>query len=100
MVSANYHENVISNITLALFEDSGWYKVNYYNGGHFRFGKNKGCEFFQKLSVIDEKESFSEFCHKSKEPKYLFSHLWSGECYIGEYKEIFLKNINILKKRI
>ena len=87
MVSVNYHENVISDITLALFEDSGWYKVNYYTGGLFRFGKNKGCEFFQKKCLIDEKEVFSEFCSKSKEPKCLFSHLGAGECYIGEYKE-------------
>ena len=33
----------ISEITLALLEDSGWYKANYYTGGLMRFGKNKGC---------------------------------------------------------
>jgi len=40
-------EMVISEITLALLEDSGWYKINYYTGGLMRFGKNKGCEFIQ-----------------------------------------------------
>ena len=87
MVSVSYQENVISDITLALFEDSGWYKVNYYTGGLFRFGKNKGCSFFEELCLVNEKETFSEFCSKSKEPKCLFSHLGSGECYIGDYKE-------------
>ena len=87
MVSTNYHENTISDITLALFEDSGWYKVNYYTGGLFRFGKNKGCEFFKKDCIIDQKATFSEFCHKSREPKCLASHLSHGECYIGDYKE-------------
>ena len=38
-------EVVISDFTLALLEDSGWYKVNYYTGGLFRFGKQKGCQF-------------------------------------------------------
>jgi len=40
-------EMVISEITLALLEDSGWYKINYYTGGLMRFGKNKGCDFIQ-----------------------------------------------------
>ena len=38
-------EVVISEFTLALLEDSGWYTVNYYTGGLMRFGKNKGCNF-------------------------------------------------------
>ena len=38
-------EIVISDFTLALLEDSGWYKANYYTGGLMRFGKNKGCNF-------------------------------------------------------
>ena len=99
MVSVNYNENVISDITLALFEDSGWYQVNYYTGGLFRFGKNKGCEFFEKKCLVNEKETFSEFCHKSKEPKCLFSHLGSGECYIGDYKEEYIpKKYQYFKK--
>ena len=38
-------EMVISDFTLALLEDSGWYQVNYYTGGLMRFGKNRGCQF-------------------------------------------------------
>ena len=41
MVSDLYQEQVLSDMTLALFEDSTWYKVNYYTGGLFRFGKSK-----------------------------------------------------------
>ena len=40
-------EMTISEITLALLEDSGWYKPNYYTGGLMRFGKNKGCKFLE-----------------------------------------------------
>ena len=46
MNSIQYNpEIVISEFTLALLNDSGWYQVNYYTGGLMRFGKNKGCEF-------------------------------------------------------
>ena len=40
-----YPEQVISEFTLALLEDSGWYEVNYFTGGLMRFGKNKKCDF-------------------------------------------------------
>ena len=40
-------EQVISEFTLALLEDSGWYKANYYTGGLMRYGKNQGCYFIQ-----------------------------------------------------
>ena len=48
MISSDYFDIVISDITLALFEDSVIYKVNYYSGGLFKFGKNMGCDFFEK----------------------------------------------------
>ena len=38
-------EQVISEFTLALLEDSGYYKANYYTGGLMRYGKHKGCSF-------------------------------------------------------
>ena len=41
-------EVVISDFTLALLEDSGWYQVKYYTGGLMRFGKNKGCNFLSE----------------------------------------------------
>ena len=88
MVSNNYLENVISDITLALFEDSGCYKVNYYTGGLFRFGKDEGCDFFQKKCIVDKENMFpNEFCTEKKEPKCTNSHLGMGECYIMEYED-------------
>lgn len=38
-------EFAISEITLALFEDLGWYKVRFFTGGLFKYGKQKGCNF-------------------------------------------------------
>ena len=44
-------EQVISEFTLAVLEDSGYYKANYYTGGLMRYGKNKGCEFLEEKCV-------------------------------------------------
>ena len=44
-------EQVISEFTLALLEDLGYYKANYYTGGLMRYGKGKGCDFIKKRCV-------------------------------------------------
>jgi len=44
-------EEVISEFTLALLEDTGFYQVKYYTGGLMQFGKNKGCEFLNSKCV-------------------------------------------------
>ena len=64
MTSSPYTpEQVISEFTLSLLEDSGWYKVNYYTGGLMRFGKNKGCEFLNKDCITNLNSNFKyEFC--------------------------------------
>jgi len=46
MIGDSYGENLISDITLALFEDSGWYKVDYKMSNLFLWGKGAGCGFF------------------------------------------------------
>ena len=66
MTSSPYTpEQVISEFTLSLLEDSGWYKVNYFTGGLMRFGKNKGCEFLNKdcVNIQNLESNFKyEFC--------------------------------------
>ena len=44
-------EQVVSEFTLALLEDTGFYKANYYTGGLMRYGKGKGCDFIKKRCV-------------------------------------------------
>ena len=61
-------EQVISEFTLALLEDLGYYKATYYTGGLMQFGKNKGCEFLYSRCVINGKvnQKFkNEFFEKS-----------------------------------
>ena len=56
MVSYRNDDAQLSDITLALFDDAEFYQVEYYSGGLFKFGKNKGCKFFENncLSFPDE----------------------------------------------
>ncbi|KAI8004800.1 Leishmanolysin-like peptidase [Camellia lanceoleosa] len=37
--------SVVSKMTLALLEDSGWYQANYSMAGHLDWGRNQGAEF-------------------------------------------------------
>lgn len=39
---------VFSSITLALMEDTGWYKANYEMASDLTWGKNLGCDFVMK----------------------------------------------------
>ena len=50
-------EQVISEITLNLLEDTGLYKINYYTGGLMRFGKNATCEFFKNDCNVNKTAS-------------------------------------------
>ena len=89
MISTDYIDNVLSDITLALFEDSGFYKVEYYSGGLFKYGKNMGCSFFDnkcvQKGVTEFKNDFcvnpgSSFCARSRGLK--------GKCIIDQYSDI------------
>ena len=90
MISTDYPEVTISDITLAYFEDTGFYKVNYYTGGLFRFGKNQGCSFLEGNCVENygEKTLFpNEFCTEAESYFCGSSHISRGDCYIIDYGE-------------
>ena len=53
MTSFIHSDLKMSDITLPRFEDTGFYEVNYYSGGLFKFGKNKGCTFFNEICIIN-----------------------------------------------
>ena len=85
MTSSNFPDVAISNITLALFEDTGFYRVNYFSGGLFKFGKNKGCKFFNKKCIENQKATFEEFCDVEEETKCSSSRTLKSSCYLVYY---------------
>ena len=87
MISTDYPDQAISDITLGLFEDSGFYKVNYYSGGLFKFGKGKGCGFMDesKKCIENEKATFEEFCDTANEAMCSSSRTLKSSCYLTTY---------------
>ena len=83
MISTDYQEIVISDISLALFKDSDWYEVNYYSGGLFRFGKGQGCDFLNSFCVSSGKTNYKlDFCDTKNENICTSNNLNRGFCYI------------------
>ncbi|KAM4626891.1 leishmanolysin-like peptidase [Discoglossus pictus] len=68
MTGSHTQNRVFSRITLALMEDTGWYKANYSMAERLDWGRGKGCDFVMKSCKfwIDEqtrkKQSMSPFC--------------------------------------
>ena len=53
-------DQVISEFTLYLLEETGFYKVYNYTGGLMRFGKNTNCSFFEKdCNVLKDQSEIS-----------------------------------------
>lgn len=49
-------------ITVAAFEDSGWYKVDYDYAISTTWAKNEGCDFFLKKCIEDNEPTSDLFC--------------------------------------
>ena len=85
MISTNYIDNVISDITIALFEDSGLYDVEYFSGGLFKYGKNKGCSFLNNKCIVNGNPISEEFCVTPQQPMCTQSRTAKGYCGIYQY---------------
>jgi leishmanolysin len=62
MTASEIADTRFSELTLALLEGTGWYKVNYDMAEPFHWGRGKGCTFVTSCST-----GFSEFCSGSGE---------------------------------
>ena len=90
MISQDYPEIVVSDISLAVFEDSGWYNVNYYSGGLFKTGKGEGCKFLINdcLNKNTHKSNFKfDFCDTRKQEVCSPGLIDRGNCFIVNYNE-------------
>lgn len=72
MTGTHTQNPIISRITLALMEDTGWYKANYSMAGQMSWGRNLGCDFVMKsckdwINMKSSKgASIHPFCNKVK----------------------------------
>jgi hypothetical protein len=88
MISTNYIDNVISDITIALFEDSGLYEVEYFSGGLFKYGKNKGCSFLNNKCIVSGSPISEEFCVTPRQPMCTQSRASKAFCGIYQYSSV------------
>ena len=87
MISEIYTpEQAISGFTLALLEDSGWYKTNKFTGGLMRFGKFQGCNFLYKDCEVEDSS-------KNKFKNDLFTgemnHYYKSTCTSGRQSRAY-----------
>lgn len=86
MIGVSLDESAMSDITLALFEDSGWYSVNYYSGGLMRFGKNEGCDFLNKKCLTNGAVAYpEEFCNVTYAQSCSTGRTSRAICYITAF---------------
>jgi hypothetical protein len=48
------YSDILSPLTLALLEDSGWYKVSYENAKLSPYGKGRGCDFVNEPCIVND----------------------------------------------
>lgn len=60
-------EAVFSDISLALFEDSGWYRVDFEYSQRLKWGFAAGCKWFEDKCLKEGKSQMEGFCDRSSQ---------------------------------
>ena len=82
-------EQVISEFTLALLEDTGYYKPNYYTGGLMRYGKNKGCSFVKDSCVNKENHTINPYFENEYYDSIYSQSLHDSSCSSGRQSRTY-----------
>ncbi|CAG9332394.1 unnamed protein product [Blepharisma stoltei] len=82
------HDITYSDISLAVFEDSGWYKVNYSILNKPHWGAGKGCRFLKEKCIINEQPNFNEFCQNTTYTQCDYRHLRKGTCNLKQFSKV------------
>jgi hypothetical protein len=86
--NSDMNDVVYSDITLALFEDMGWYTANYQYSTPLDWANQRGCSFLEKSCVVNEEPQFDVFCVDDTYNKCDFNRLNKGACGILAHEEI------------
>eukprot|EP00547_Thalassionema_nitzschioides_P005367 CAMPEP_0194199872 /NCGR_PEP_ID=MMETSP0156-20130528/720_1 /TAXON_ID=33649 /ORGANISM="Thalassionema nitzschioides, Strain L26-B" /LENGTH=560 /DNA_ID=CAMNT_0038924817 /DNA_START=59 /DNA_END=1738 /DNA_ORIENTATION=+ len=92
--------NVLSHITLALLEDSGWYKANYTMGKALPWGLNAGCDFVKSPCLIPNGDTPSipeyskgYFCNDASQRGCSPALTHKLQCTVIDYEHIYPQNL-------
>lgn len=83
-------ETIFSDITLAVFEDSGWYTGDYSYTQNIYWGWHQGCEWFEEKCISDSQAKFPGFCTEvnSETEQCDAFNLGYGGCYRSNSENI------------
>lgn len=81
------HNPVFSGLTLSLFEDSGWYMVNFSAADNFVWGKGQGCDFVD-ASCGNWPINNGYRCTKDGEASCTFDMQAKGSCDLTTYDKV------------
>lgn len=76
---------VMSGLTLAFLEDSGWYETNNDYEEDLWFGKGNGCDFLHHKANCDS--TYKEYCQTSGEPTCTREYLAKASCRQDVYAD-------------
>ena len=71
MTGTHTQNPIYSRITMALMEDTGWYLPNYDMADELKWGRNLGCDFVLRCTIIT-----SQFVM-------LYTYIMIGNCKIS-----------------
>lgn len=72
-----------SKFTLALMEDSGWYKVDYSYAEPYTWGQGEGCSFIDDDCIDNGASNFPQFwCDSSNDNGCTADYVGIGICYL------------------
>ena len=73
----------LSVLTLAAFEDSGWYIANYEQADPLNYGFRQGCDFFSGACSSWKGDGY--FCNDTQIPSCNFDRSAKAECIVTEW---------------
>jgi len=86
MTATSVDDPVMSEFTLALLEETGWYDVNYTIAQPLVFGKGKGCGFYTNPCVKSGQALFPEYCSNLNEYGCTYSGYKKAGCVVSKTK--------------
>lgn len=84
MTGESTNNPVLSGLTMSLFEDSGWYQIDYSTAEDLVWGKNEGCAFVED-SCGKWPQGRGYYCAEENRPSCSFDLQAKGHCGVTKY---------------
>ena len=76
----NEYDAIFSDVSMALYEDSGWFKVNYEYTSEVIWGYHRGCSWLFSSCIQSGNALSTEFCDSATLPRCDYTYTKKGAC--------------------